>query len=325
MQSRRAQIAILRRVAVAALEQYAVPDGRLTFIAHEENTTFRHDGPGGRLLVRVHRPQRHGRDVESAAAVRSELSWLSTIRADTDLAVPEPVTARDGSTTVEASAAGESRVCSVLRWIDGRILEESARPVHLRRLGDAMARLHLQADAWRPPPGFVRIRWDHETFFGNRMVYGVTPAADCWALLPAELRRRFEAVGARTSEVLDGGDVGLVHADLHLGNAVFHGGEVGLIDFDDCGFGPRLHELAVALWELRDEPGYAAYRDALLEGYLAHRDLDVTRLDDLIAVRQVAFALWYVGMAQVNPAFAERLDEVYGWSLTLLDEVETGS
>ena len=32
----------------------------------------------------------------------------------------------------------------------------------------------------RPPTGFVRIRWDHETFFGNVMVYGGTPAAGCW-------------------------------------------------------------------------------------------------------------------------------------------------
>jgi len=324
MESRRAQIARLRGVALSALEQYAVPDGRLTFIAHEENTTFRHDGPAGRHLVRVHRPQRHGRGVDSAAAVRSELAWLSAIRADTGLAVPEPLTARDGTTTVEASAGGETRVCSVLRWMDGRIMEDSARPVHLRRIGEAMARLHRQADAWSPPPDFVRIRWDHETFFGDRMVYGVTPAAECWDLLPTALRRRFEAVGARTSDVLDRGDVGLVHADLHLGNAVFHRGDVRLIDFDDCGFGPRLYELAVALWELRDEPTYPAFRDALLEGYLAHRDLDVTRLDDLIAVRQVAFALWYTGMAQVNPAFAERLDTVHRWSLTMLDELEAG-
>jgi Ser/Thr protein kinase RdoA (MazF antagonist) len=322
MRSRRAQIAGLRRVAQAALDQYAVPAGRLTFVAHEENTTFRHASPWGQHLVRVHRPQRHGRGVDSAAAVRSELAWLNAIRAETDLAVPEPVAARDGATTVEASAAGETRVCSVLRWMDGRIMEGSPRPIHLRRLGEAMARLHRQASAWTPPHDFVRIRWDHETFFGDTLVYGVTAAAECWALLPADLRARFEAVGARTAEILDGSDVGLIHADLHLGNALFHRGEVRLIDFDDCGHGPRLYELAVALWELRDEPFYPPYRDALIEGYRTHRDLAVTHLDDLIAVRQVAFALWYTGMAQVNPAFAARLHRVHRWSLTLLDEVE---
>ena len=135
------------------------------------------------------------------------------------------------------------------------------------------------------------------------MVYGDTPAAGCWALLPVEVRSRFEAVAARMADImaLDGG-VGLIHADLHLGNALFHRGRVKLIDFDDCGTGPRLYELAVALWELRERSDYPAFRDALLAGYRAHREVDVTHLDDFIAVRQVAFDLWYTGTAQVKNA-----------------------
>ena len=323
MTSRRAQVARLRQVALAALDQYVLPEGRLRFLTHGENTTFRHDGPAGRHLVRVHRPQRHGRDVDSAAAIRSELAWLRAIRAETELSVPEAIAARDGATTVEASAAGETRVCSVLRWMDGRILERSARPTHLRRLGEAMGRLHSQADAWTPPPDFVRIRWDHETFVGDVMVYGDTPAAGCWALLPTEVRARFEAVATRMTDVMGRvDDGGLIHADLHLGNALFDRGGVKLIDFDDCGCGPRLYDLAVALWELRDSQDYPPFRDALLDGYRSHRDLDVTHLDDFIAVRQVAFDLWFTGMAQVNPAFASRLDDVHRWSLAMLDQVE---
>jgi len=239
------------------------------------------------------------------------------------LAVPEPQSASDGASTVKVSAAGETRVCSVLRWMDGRIHEASARPIHLRRLGDAMARLHDHADAWTPPPHFVRIQWDHEAFFGDVMVYGVSSAAACWALLPAEVRTRFEAVAARTADLIGLGDVGLIHADLHLGNALFYRGGVKLIDFDDCGTGPRLYELAVALWELRDKPDYPAFREALLTGYRALRDVDVTHLDDFIAVRQVAFDLWYTGTAQVNPEFAARLDGVHRWSLSMLDLVES--
>ena len=77
-------------MALAALDQYALPQGRLSFVTHGENTTFRHDSPAGRHLVRVHRPQRHGRGVDSTAAIRSELAWLMAIRAETDLAVVVP-------------------------------------------------------------------------------------------------------------------------------------------------------------------------------------------------------------------------------------------
>lgn len=186
-----------------------------------------------------------------------------------------------------------------------------------------MARLHVQADGWTPPLDFVRMRWDHETFFGDVMVYGEASAGECWALLPTEVRGRFKAVEVRMAEVLAvGDDWGLIHADLHLGNALFQGGGVKLIDFDDCGHGYRPYELAVALWKLRDEPDYPSFRDALLDGYPRHRDVDVTHLDDFIAVRQVAFDLWFTGMAQVNPAFDSRLEVVHRWSLSMLDEVE---
>lgn len=323
MQTRRAELASLRQVATAALGRYSLGDGRLTLIAHDENTIFRHDSADGRHLVRVHRPHRHGRGVDSVAAIRSEIAWLRAIRGDTELAVPEPISADGGEPTVTVTAAGRTRVCSVLGWMDGRIFETSARPVHLGRLGEAMACLHDQADAWRPPSGFLRIRWDHETFFGNVMVYGDRPAAECWELLPEWLRTRFMAVGERMADLIPGAsDTGLIHADLHLGNALFHQGTVKLIDFDDCGTGPRLYDLAVALWELRDRADYPAFRDALLSGYRARRDLDVRNLDDFIALRQVAFALWYTGTAEVNPAFSARLDIVHRWSLEVLDLVE---
>ena len=44
-------------------------------------------------------------------------------------------------------------------------------------------------------------------------------------------------------------------------------------------------------------------------------------LDDYIAVRQVAFDLWFTGTAQVNPTFAEDLDNVHRWSADMLDIV----
>ena len=93
MSSRRAQIARASSRGVAALGEYPLPEGRLTFIDHGENTTFRHDSAAGRYLVRVHRPQRHGQGVDSASAVGSEIAWLRGIRADTELEVPEALAA----------------------------------------------------------------------------------------------------------------------------------------------------------------------------------------------------------------------------------------
>lgn len=320
--SRRAQVARLRHVAVAALADYGLPDGRLTFVTHGENTTFRHESAAGRHLVRVHRPQRHGRVADPDAFIRSELTWLRAIDAQTDVRVPRPVVALGGADTVTASARGISRTVSVLEWVDGRIYEESARPWHLARIADAMARLHAHTDTWQPPEGFTRITWDAEAFFGNEMVYGVTPAAEVWHLFPAPLRRRLEGVRDRLEPIMAAdADTALIHADLQPANAVFTPGSVVPIDFDDCGFGPRVYDVAVALWEMRDREDYPSYRDAFVDAYAARRDIDLTRLDDYIALRQVAFELWYTGMAQVNPDFHRRLDIVHDWSHEMLDAV----
>ena len=75
--TRRSQITRLRRVAEAAVEQYPLADGRLRFIGHGENTTFRHDSAAGSHLVRVHRPRRHGHDMHASGAIRSEIAWLT--------------------------------------------------------------------------------------------------------------------------------------------------------------------------------------------------------------------------------------------------------
>ena len=324
MQTHREQITQMRRIAVRALEAYPLADAQLTFVTHGENTTFKvgaraHNGAVEQFLLRVHRPMRHGRFIDSDAAIASELHWLTALRAQTDLAVPEPLLTHDGELTTTVSAPGvpNSRICSMLRWMDGRRYSSSPRPLYLRRLGGAMARLHNHADTWPRPDGFVRTQWDWETFFGDTMRYGETHAADVWDLLPGDLRRRFDrvAVDARQAMIDLGDDheaFGIIHADLHLDNALFAGGEVKLIDFDDSGIGHRLYDVAVALWELRHRDDYAEFRAAMIDGYTAYRSLPKEHLDHLdtfIAIREVAFGLWFVGTAQINPAFQNGLPQ----------------
>jgi Ser/Thr protein kinase RdoA (MazF antagonist) len=332
----RSQVLRVRRLAATAISAYDVREPRMQLVAHGENTTLRviagdsnreiRPTTGeidGQYLLRVHRPSRHGRDVDSAMAIASELHWLVALRADTSLAVPEPVPTVDGALTTTATAEGVagSRVCSLLRWMKGRNHHRSARPVHLYRLGGVLAQLHNHADRWRVPNGFVRIRWDHETYFGNTMVYGNVDAADAWTLLPANLQRDFARVAEDVGNVMrqlgQGPDVfGLIHADAHLDNVLFDGHETRLIDFDDCGFGYRIYDVAVALWELRHRDNFPSFKEAFVRGYTEHRPLPIDQLrhlDAFIAAREVAFGLWLVGMAQTRPAFREELHAEFGY------------
>jgi Ser/Thr protein kinase RdoA (MazF antagonist) len=114
------------------------------------------------------------------------------------------------------------------------------------------------------------------------------------------------------------GATGLVHGDLHQENYLFDGGAVRAIDFDDCGWGFLLHDVAVTLSELEGRPGYAELRAALLEAHAAHGPLADDAGDHLAAfavLRRVQLLVW-VRESRAHPAFRERWRP---WARELLD------
>ena len=123
--SRRGQLLRLRRVGRTALASYGLEDAPLKLQRYEQNTTFRVDADDGPYLLRINRPWVH-----TADAIGSEMAWLSALRRDTDLGVPEPVAARDGSFIVVARDRGvpAAHVCVLLHWLDGRFINQRLTP-----------------------------------------------------------------------------------------------------------------------------------------------------------------------------------------------------
>jgi Ser/Thr protein kinase RdoA (MazF antagonist) len=326
----RGQVRRLRRLAQAALAGYGLDDARLKLIGYGENTTFRVVTPGAApapgdpytgncYLLRVHRP-----GYQTAASIASELAWLAALRQD-GLVVPEPVPATNGQLLTEASAPGvpEPRCCSLFRWMRGRKTGQ-VRLQHFAALGRLMAHLHAHAAQWPLPPGFSRRRWDWEGLFGDDAGFNL-PAAEVWALLPESNAGRFRAVADQARQVLDelgqGPDAcGLLHADLSLGaegNVLFAGGEARPIDFDDCGFGYWVYDLAVPLAHWRLEESWPRIRDALLDGYSQVRPFpagQLVHLDLFMVARHVSEILWATDLAQVNPGFRAELPAWRDWA-----------
>jgi Ser/Thr protein kinase RdoA (MazF antagonist) len=328
------QVRRLRSLAKIALDQYGLEGARLKLVAHGENTTFRVDVHRGapvkvaneryvenRYLLRIHRP-----GYQTAESIRSELAWLAALRRDTALAVPEPVPALNGEWLVEAAAPGVPglRNCSLFRWMRGRRLRRPIRPRHFRALGRLLAQLHHHAASWGPPPGFTRRHWDWEGLFGDQAGFNLS-GTEIWGLLPPPYYAPFEAVASQVRGVMAelgyAGDVfGLIHADLFLGgdgNVLFSGGEARPIDFDDCGYGFWVYDLAVPLCHWQGTAAWPAVRDALLDSYTQIRPLpekQLTHLDLFMAARHVSEILWAVDQAQVNPRFHKELGGWLAWA-----------
>ncbi len=334
------QVRRLRKLAQLALVAYGLENVTFRLIFHGENTTFRVDAPDipastdlpsayapRRFLLRVHRP-----GYQNQAAIASELLWLTALR-EADLIVPEPLSTQEGALFVETSAPGvpTARVCSLLRWIQGRFINKP-RPQHFVALGHLMAQLHEHVMQWQPPSDFTRRDWNWDGLFGDKSGFNLLSNA-VWALLPDPYRAPFQSVADQMRQLMTdlskGPDVfGLIHSDLHLGNVLFAKGYARPIDFDDCGYGYWAYNFAAALGEYANDDSWLAYRNALFQGYAEVRPVPNSmeaHLMQFIAARQVSLALWATDMAQVNPRFAKDLAGWYTWIAETIARCETES
>jgi Ser/Thr protein kinase RdoA (MazF antagonist) len=337
--SRGEQLSRLRRLGRTALARYGLEDARLTVQRYEHNTTFRVDARDGPYLLRINRPRVHTPDT-----IGSEIAWLIALGRDTDLHVPEPVPAQDGSLLVVACDPGvpESRICVLLHWLDGRFLDQRLAPAHLSRVGALAGRLQEHATTWRPASRFLRPRVD--TLTNEAKVDSMAPSAatarDRHQPTPDDGERALQlveelvstddaALCARALEVVwattrtlavETGAVGLVHGDLHYENVLFHGGEARAIDFDDCGWGFHLYDLAVILSELEGRPRYDELRDALLDAYAQIRPLPedhAVHLQALVVLRRMQILMWVV-QSRDHDAFR---DTWQAWARDELDAI----
>ena len=254
------QVYRLHEFAHAALEKFGFNQYQLTFLQHLLNTTFRIDCNQGRYLVRIHR-------AKTRTAVASELAWLEALAHETTVPVQIPQRSLDEKLIVTEKREGvpESYPVTVLSWLEGEILPQDCRSIHhFYRLGQLVAKLHHHAQRWIPPFQLDRPFYDSTSVFGDDDVtYKRLPEAsrDHLQTLHEQVQEVEECLGKSPERF------GLIHSDLSFGNVLFTVDEVLPIDFDDCGFGYYLYDLAVILAGPWEKPGFQQRCEALLQGY----------------------------------------------------------
>lgn len=280
------------RFAEAALELYDLSGAGLVPIKEGKNASlFRVSSRSrGEFLLRSYiprrvsaRPERGARDAVnrslfSEEAIRSQALWLSDLRKTERLPVPEPIPTIDGTFMGTASLDGlaDRRLFLLLRWIPGQQkLGIDFTVKDARDLGSYIARLHLHAEQFSPPEGFFRPRWDWESLFDESAMYwrsvkvvlsGEELAALC--LSAERIKDALDNIGENSDQF------GIIHRDLHPKNTVFHEGVLYAIDFDHCGWGHYMYDLARPyLYCERLGERYEQVQEALLEGYQSRRSL----------------------------------------------------
>ncbi|KAA3451773.1 aminoglycoside phosphotransferase [Mesorhizobium sp. SARCC-RB16n] len=290
-------------LAKRALEHWGVRGGEPELLKYRENAVFRVHLPGGRpAVMRVHRLGYH-----TDAALGGELQWMSFLQAE-GVATPSPIATQAGDpfVLVGTAALAQPRQVDCLSWLEGRAVGARGVPLgftpeQLKQvftaIGRSIAHMHTVTAAWTPPAGFARHAWDFDGFFGAAPNWGrfeTSPFLD-GARRELVFQAREKAVKALSEHERSARNFGIIHADLVRENVLIHDDAVRIIDFDDCGFGWHMYDLAVALYQNRGEPLYPLIEASLLEGYRQQRELtseDVAALPLFAALRAFAFLGW---------------------------------
>ena len=248
----------LHAQALAALTHWGPLARPPVLVKHRENAVF--DtlfADGTRAALRLHRP-----GYQTRAAILSELAWCADLCAR-GFPAAEPLPTRAGALCTDGP-----QIASVVRWIDGAPIDVGGglpRRIGLHRsVGTLLARLHDAADVFRPGAGFVRPRWDADGLLGPAPFWG--RFWDSRVLSDTE-SALFGSLRADLRPCLADLPTGLIHADAIRDNILAADTTLYLIDFDDCGSGFRLYDLATALVQGLEDPDHPAYAAALLDGY----------------------------------------------------------
>lgn len=256
-----------RGVESVAPEWGLSPATRVDLLTVSENATFKATDPAAAapVVIRVHRPGYHTR-----AEIESELTWIEALRGEGVVQTPRPLECTTGGHITGFQTDQGRRDVVAFEFMSGAEPSPTDALVEgFRELGAINARLHGHARQWKRPAPFTRKTWTFDTIIGPGALWGDWRAGPG---LTADGRATLE----RTAEILErrlanfGTDperFGLIHADLRLANLLVDGDRIGVIDFDDCGFGWFGFDFAAAVSFIETDPQIPDLMAAWIEGY----------------------------------------------------------
>lgn len=292
-------------VARRALGDFGIAgDADLRFVNRRENVVFRVTADTGEWALKVHRPGYH-----TDGEIESEAAFLQTL-AGAGVGVAQPLRRRDGSHVAHvADAHGATMQVSVQEWLPSATPLGSSPDTFtgrgcpavadLRELGRTIALLHDCAERSGAPAGYDRHAWDAAGLCGPEALWGSAAHLPALSAAQRTILAEAEKAVARDLHRLDRSpaNYGPIHADLTMENVLVSAGRVSVIDFDDCGEGWYLFDLATACFFLTGHPRGDGLVAAVLDGYRAQRPLtrrDVEAWQPLLLARALSYLAWSV-------------------------------
>lgn len=260
------------KIAEKALEKMGLTDCTPFFHQVSENTTYiikRNNIPVYTLRI-----SRKG--YRTLSQLEAELSWLRTIKG---VKYARPV-----SGVLDIGGY----FCVFFEFIEGKMPEYNDKTA-LYNIGKIAAKLHSFADI-----SLDRPVWNTENMTGEKGLWGD------WRENPELTDSDISAIkkaldmAKNNIESYNSRRYGLIHADLRITN-IIENNSYYAIDFDDCGYGYFIQDLASALSFMEGSDNIEDLKNAWFSGYeeISHLDnKDKEIADSFILLRRIQLLAW---------------------------------
>jgi Ser/Thr protein kinase RdoA (MazF antagonist) len=253
------QILSLTRTAKTALVSYGYINAEVCCINYLTNATFSvKTNCGKNYALRININSQRSR-----ANILAEIEWVQFLQLFPSIRVPSPIMNLRGDffTSVVNYDTQIQLNCVLYEWLDGQEVQGNPSTDELYTTGQALAHMHKNTQQFKLSeaanlPIYRDLLWGKEDFlFGSQ---SILKRRDRKILLKAS-----DEVMRVLGRLFDGSNCFIIHGDIHWGNLISHNGKIYIIDFDNCGFGLAVQDIAVAMHYLET----SEQRSILIAGY----------------------------------------------------------
>ena len=288
-----------------ALHLWGLPeDSDMKLLNFTENATYLVTSRGSdkKTIMRVHRLDYTSRD-----SIMTEFAWIRALQKETDVSLAAPIPMLNGEfvATIHTDDLNEDRLVDCSTFMPGKppmdssdgngdvgamiakiekIPDSITLPL-FKAVGHIMAEMHRQAEHWQKPSFYSRIDWGFDGTFGDwNNFYGATYRNTKWLTekeiavldeVKEEIRERLALYGESPDHY------GMIHSDLRTANLLKDGDTITVLDFDDCGMGFYMYDVAGAVALMEHRPDLKEIVDEILKGYEPVRPLSEADRDEI--------------------------------------------
>ena len=238
------------------LSRYPIDVKSAISINYEYNATLKVEATDGRLFalrINTNSPR-------TPENLRAEIAFVRFLAEDGRVKVPYPIENSDGDfyTSIPHAASGRMFHCVLYSWILGEELEDEPTDEQLTALGAAMATMHIVAPGFTLPEGSALPKFDDPLWWTEDFLLSEKSVLDVEA--KELIAQALSAIKSGVSKFYLNATPGVIHADMHGGNVLWHDGGLSVIDFDDCGLGLPIQDFATALYYFDTPEQDAAFK-----------------------------------------------------------------